>query len=212
MLARLEQFYGPFRRATVIENARSRQIFHTGPKQQLVLSAGRFWDAAKNIESLVAVAPYIDAPIAVAGETAGPYGNVARVRYLQMLGSLDSATLAAWYSRAAVYALPARYEPFGLTALEAALSGCALILGDIPSLREVWGTAARFVPPGDTDYLRDTLNEFLANQSLRERFAARAMSRARHFTPSRQVHEYLTLYRLLLARTPRRRAGACRPG
>ncbi len=36
--------------------------------------------------------------------------------------------------------LPARYEPFGLSVLEAALSGCALVLGDIPSLRESGAT------------------------------------------------------------------------
>jgi glycosyltransferase involved in cell wall biosynthesis len=94
-----------------------------------------------------------------------------------------------------------------LTALEAAHSRCALILGDIPSLREVWGAAARFVPPGDHSYLRDTLNEFLANESLRERFATRAAARARHFTPRRQVHEYLAIYRLLLGEATGVRAG-----
>jgi glycogen(starch) synthase len=46
--------------------------------------------------------------------------------------------------------LPARYEPFGLSVLEAALSGCALVLGDIASLREVWGGAACYVRPGDS--------------------------------------------------------------
>ena len=61
--------------------------------------------------------------------------------------------IADWYARASIYALPARYEPFGLSALEAALSGCALVLGDIPSLREVWGDAALFVAPDDTDAL-----------------------------------------------------------
>ena len=34
------------------------------------------------------------------------------------------------------------YEPFGLSILEAAASGCALVLGDIPTLRENWSEAA----------------------------------------------------------------------
>ena len=62
-----------------------------------------------------------------------------------------------WMARAAIYALPARYEPFGLTALEAGLSGCALVLGDIPSLREVWGETACFVPPDDRDAVIEVL-------------------------------------------------------
>ena len=53
--------------------------------------------------------------------------------------------------RAAIYALPARYEPFGLSILEAALSGCALVIGDIPSLREIWADAALFVPSDGHD-------------------------------------------------------------
>ena len=57
--------------------------------------------------------------------------------------------LARKMAEASIYALPARYEPFGLSALEAALSGCALVLGDIPSLREIWGPAAIYVPADD---------------------------------------------------------------
>ena len=44
--------------------------------------------------------------------------------------------------------LPARYEPFGLSILEAALSGCALVLGDLPSLRELWDRRGDVRPAG----------------------------------------------------------------
>jgi hypothetical protein len=63
------------------------------------------------------------------------------------LGELPRDALAARAGAASIYALPARYEPFGLSVLEAALSGCALVLGDIASLRETWGDAAVYVPP-----------------------------------------------------------------
>src|SRR5690625_7216151 len=36
-----------------------------------------------------------------------------------------------WLRQASVFVMPSRYEPFGLSVLEAALSGCALILSDI---------------------------------------------------------------------------------
>ena len=55
---------------------------------------------------------------------------------------------------AAIYALPARYEPFRLEVLEAAAPGCALVLGDIASLRELWDGAALFVAPDDDRALR----------------------------------------------------------
>ena len=197
-LRALERYYGPFRQARVIHNARSYKLFNTARKEPLVLAAGRLWDGAKNIAALAAVASQVAAPIAVAGAIEGPDGQTATVPGVRLLGSLGPEQLAGWYARAAVYALPARYEPFGLTAVEAALSGCALVLGDIDSLREVWGAAARYVHPDDHVGLRETLNELLANDLLRDRLAARAMGRARQLKPSRLGQAYLGVYRSLI--------------
>jgi glycosyltransferase involved in cell wall biosynthesis len=204
-LGELERLYGPFRRSAVVFNARDRRHFTAGNKERVVLSAGRLWDRAKNVEALASVAPGLAAPVVVAGQARSPDGNTATFSNITLLGPLDATELADWYSRAAIYALPARYEPFGLTALEAAMSGCALVLGDIASLREVWGPAARYVHPEDHERLRDTLNELIANDSLRKRSAARAMARARQFTPARQAHRYKALYLELLGRQDRPR-------
>ncbi len=202
MLGELERYYGPFHQAAVIHNARSGRSFTSGRKERLVLCAGRLWDEAKNVGALVAVAPRIAAPVIIAGETVGSHGENVDFPGVTPLGCLGSAELARWYTRAGIYALPARYEPFGLTALEAALSGCALVLGDLDSLREVWGAAARYVAPDDHEALRDTLNELLANDSLRNRLAARAMARARQFTPARFASQYMDLYRQVQCASP----------
>jgi glycosyltransferase involved in cell wall biosynthesis len=116
------------------------------------------------------------------------------------VGRLSSNDLAAWYARAAIYALPACYEPFWLSALEAALSGCALVLGDIPSLREVWADAAVFVPPNEPKRLESALRELIETPSLRERMAELARSRARNYTPVRMASEYMASYKLALER------------
>jgi glycogen(starch) synthase len=211
-LREFECLYGPFRRSVVVLNARDWRRFSAGRKQPMVLAAGRVWDRAKNIEALAAVAPQLPLPVCVAGATAGPGGENTQFSGLHILGPLDPAELAKWYSRAAIYALPARYEPFGLTALEAAMSGCALVLGDIASLHEVWGPAARYVPPEDHECLRDTLSELAANDSLRGHFAARAMARARHFTPARQARQYIGLYQEMLGSGRAGRSGYPQPG
>src|SRR5204863_1804155 len=83
------------------------------------------------------------------------------------LGRLSPDAMADWYARAAIFALPAYYEPFGLGPLEAALSGCALVLGDIASLREVWGDAALFVAPGSDRELESTLRTLIRDPGLR---------------------------------------------
>ncbi|ATB28887.1 glycosyltransferase family 4 protein [Melittangium boletus] len=200
MLAATERLHGPLRASRVIPNARRAEAFRPGPKEDFVLAAGRLWDEAKNLAALDAVAPGLPFPVWVAGETQHPGGGSARAPHVRSLGTLAPWELAGWMGRAAVYAMPARYEPFGLSILEAALAGCALVLGDIPSLRELWGDAARFVHPDDEDGLADALRGLMRHRAQREGLAVRARSRALTFTPRRMVEAYLELYATLNAR------------
>ena len=121
------------------------------------------------------------------------------------MGLLSAADLCGWYGRASIYALPARYEPFGLSALEAALSGCALVLGDIASLHEVWGDAAIFLPSCDAAAWRDALACLAADAGARQELGRRARRRALEFTPQRMAAAYLSCY---LA-TVRQKEGVC---
>jgi glycosyltransferase involved in cell wall biosynthesis len=105
---------------------------------------------------------------------------------------------------AAIYCAPARYEPFGLSILEAGLSGCALVLGDIPSLRELWDGAAVFVNPNEPDALWAAISELIANPPYREKVARRARFRALEFSPARMASRYESIYQTLLSSRPQR--------
>lgn len=170
----------------VIYNGRSPARFTRATKEPFVFAAGRLWDDAKNAAALAHIAPSLSWPVVLAGE-----GDIAGCRGL---GKLSSDEIAGWYARAAIYALPARYEPFGLSALEAALSGCALVLGDIPSLREIWGDAALFVSPDDRASLRATIEALIGNQALRVEMSRRSHARALTFDAGAMTQSYLDLY------------------
>jgi glycosyltransferase involved in cell wall biosynthesis len=107
---------------------------------------------------------------------------------------LSAAAIGEWYARASIYALPARYEPFGLSVLEAASAGCALVLGDIPSLRENWDGAALFVPPDDHCALTAAINDLINDPRRRALLAQGAVTRASRFSLGRMVDEYAALY------------------
>nr|WP_223646558.1 glycosyltransferase family 4 protein [Corallococcus sp. EGB] len=193
-----------FPTARVIPNARCPTRFPPSRKERFVLAAGRLWDEAKNLAALEAVAPGLPCPVHVAGDALHPGGGAAATtRSTRPLGHLPPPVLARWMARAPVYALPARYEPFGLSALEAALAGCALVLGDIPSLREVWGDAACFVPPEDPRALARALRFLINHPKERRALAARGRARALTFNPGRMAEAYLELY-ASLARLERR--------
>lgn len=205
MLGALERHYGPLAETAVIPNGRSTAPFVPLQREKapFILAAGRLWDEAKNLQSLAGVAAGLPWPVYLAGDAAHPNGARATFDNVRLLGHLPQPALAAKLARASIYALPARYEPFGLSALEAGLAGCALVLGDIASLREVWGEAALFVAPDDTEALHRTLTRLIEREDLRREFGKRAYARAREYSPERMAAAYLQLYRQLLkARVP----------
>jgi glycosyltransferase involved in cell wall biosynthesis len=199
MMAALCRHYGPLPRATVVYNGRDVRQFRATAKEPMLFSAGRLWDEAKNLEALESVAPRLPWPVFVAGENHHPDGGEARPHHTRLLGRLSQRALAAWLGRASIYVLPARYEPFGLSVLEAALSGCALVLGDIPSLRELWRNRAVFVPPDDPEALEDALVRLIEDPDRRNALAAGARSRAIERTTERMVEGYLAAYGEVLA-------------
>jgi glycosyltransferase involved in cell wall biosynthesis len=196
--------------AQAIYNGLNRDAFRAGEKEGFVLSAGRLWDEGKNVHALAEVAPRLFWPVYLAGESRSFDGTTATLMNCNLLGKLKRAELCDWYSRAGIYALPARYEPFGLSILEAALSGCALVLGDIPSLREIWQDTAIFVPPEDVQGLEAALCRLIVDPLYRTRMSQLAFRRAREFSQSKMVDGYLSLYQRALAKYGRdRRRQAC---
>jgi len=199
MLRALETEYGRCWHATVIPNALGTAAAQPAlRKQPAILSAGRVWDEGKNICAVCAIADRVGWPVWIAGDArTDRNARDLGLGAAQYLGWLTPEALTDRYARAAIYALPARYEPFGLSVLEAARARCALVLGDIPSLRENWDGAAIFVPSDDSDALRGALTRLIDDGALRDELASRAWLRARDFNIDRMADAYLEAYRAL---------------
>lgn len=188
--------------ARVVYNGRHSADFRCADKQPFIFSAGRLWDDAKNIAALTRVAPSLPWPVHFAGDTCER--GVADTGNCVFLGQLTPIEMANTFASASIYALPAKYEPFGLSILEAALSGCALVLGDIPTLRELWQDCAVFVPPGDSEALRCELERLIHDPCLLSKVASAARRRALEFPPSRTISAYRDAYRTACAVFARR--------
>lgn len=197
MLESLERHYGPIGDGAVIHSAR-RPMPHTSARKEAhIFAAGRLWDDAKNLAALGRVAREVPWPIHVGGAVQAPTGAYASIPDVDLLGALTPRALSSWFRRSAVFVLPARYDPSALTVLDAARAGCALVLGDIPSLRELWDDAALFVPPGDDAALADALRSLATDGGLRTTMARAARHRAHAYSYERCVREYLLAYRVL---------------
>jgi glycogen(starch) synthase len=195
--------YGLLPRTRVIPNGRSLDFFSPRPKEKFILSAGRLWDEAKNVRAVCACSSELPWPVCVAGETHHPNGSSSTgagdVQNVRCLGKLAQGEMAGWLGRAAIYAAPAKYEPFGLSILEAALSGCALVLGDIPSLRENWNDAAIFVNPSDAVELGRQLRLLIENDPARTELGQLARERALRFDIRNTARSYREAYEAVLS-------------
>jgi glycosyltransferase involved in cell wall biosynthesis len=197
MLDALARPYGLPRGGDIVRNGCAPGRRAAAPKEDFVLAAGRLWDEGKNLAALDAAAALLSWPVYLAGDPRHPSGRRFASKAAQALGPLAPPVLAEWMARAAIYALPARYEPFGLSILEAAASGCALILGDIPSLRELWQDAAVFVPPDDPGAIAASIDRLIGDRERRSLLAAAALRRARRYSATRMARGYARIYREL---------------
>ena len=181
MLAEIRRIYGV--EGQVIPNFVEKSGTRC-TKEPFVFAAGRVWDEAKNLGALERCAPRLSWPVRIAGEGSS-------------LGYLGPAEIERWHARASIYAWPAKYEPFGLSVLEAAQHGCALVLGDISSLRENWDGAAHFVSCEDS--LVSTIERLIADSELRLKWSRRARKRSERFTESFTANAYSAAYAEVLS-------------
>lgn len=194
MLDRLNELYGPLSDVDFIYNARDAGNFNSADKEELIFSMGRLWDEAKNIRSLSEISGQLSWPVYVAG-AGREQSNSENITFLDQIAP---EKVAEWLGRTSIYVMPARYEPFGLSVLEAALSGCALVLGDIPTLREIWGSAALYADPGNPHELRHRIKSLIENPFRRKQMAQKAEKRARFYSPDRFAEQYLDVYKKLM--------------
>jgi glycogen synthase len=190
LLDELKRLYRPRCVCRAIPNGMAPVGLAPGPKEPFVLGVGRVWDEAKNLAALERIAPRLGNRVVIVGDGSP-------------LGRLDTEEIRDLYARAAVFAAPGLYEPFGLAALEAGLAGCALVLGDLATYREVWGEAATYVDPTDDDTLVRELAWLLDEPRERDRRGRAARERALTYSRERMAVSYLDLYHGLAARTDR---------
>lgn len=206
MLRAIQRHYLQPRVARVIHNGRDPRLFDPHrEKENVVLSVGRIWDQAKQVSLLLQQEQSL--PVWMVGSQEHPEGLPGgfvennKGSAIQFLGAKSEDELIDLYARAGVYAATARYEPFGLAAVEAAFSGCALILNDIDSLRELWGDAGYYFCRNSSQSLAKAIRELGCNSELRREYAQRAYQHAmKHFQAERMVEEYEALCRNLVAR------------
>jgi glycosyltransferase involved in cell wall biosynthesis len=132
-----------------VDQIREARPFELLPQEEIILSVGRL-EAYKGADRLIGALPHLPPRYRLVLIGEGPARSTleslvrklniqGRVRFL---GSVERSELERWYRTAAVYVSFSAHEAFGLTLLEAAAAGSAVVASSIPAHREV----ARYAP------------------------------------------------------------------
>jgi glycosyltransferase involved in cell wall biosynthesis len=190
----LADVYGFLPHLRVIFNASALPPHVEHSKQEFVFAAGRWWDDAKNANVLDQAAGRAPWPVLMAGATQGPNGSSVTLFNAVALGLLSAQETRSHMARAAIFAAPSIYEPFGLAVLEAAGLGAALVLSELDTFRELWDGAALFVDPADPAAWIHAVSHLAANTDQRSALGERARLRAATYSPERHCRALLSVY------------------
>ncbi|GJE40892.1 glycosyltransferase family 4 protein [Methylobacterium soli] len=165
-----------------------------------VVTAGALWDRGRNLAALDRVAEILPVPVQASGSLEGPDGERISLPSIQHLGPLSAADFADRLAGRPIFASLAHYEPFGPAVLEAAQAGCALVLSDIPTFRELWVDAAILVPPDDPGAAGRAIIGLLADRDLRRQSGEAARARSEDYGPEAALDGIAAVYATLGAR------------
>jgi len=143
-----------------------------------VLELARTWATVARAGWQLELVGEFDADPAYAREVraalaGAPEGSVV------LRGAVDDAELAAAYAAATLFAMPSRYEGYGIAFAEALAHGLPVLgcaVGPVPAL--VGPEAGLLVPPNDAPALAAALARLMGDPALRAHMAAAARARA----------------------------------
>lgn len=104
------------------------------------------------------------------------------------------------YEHCAAYVFPSLSEGFGLPGLEAMMHGAPVVSSNATCLPEIYGEAAHYFDPSDTQSMADAINEVLTDKSLRQELIRNGAAQTKKYSWRRTAEQTLAAYERILNR------------
>lgn len=102
------------------------------------------------------------------------------------------------YEHCAAYIFPSLSEGFGLPGLEAMMHGAPVVSSNATCLPEVYGDAAHYFDPTNTESMADAINEVLSDKNLRRELVQKGAAQAKKYSWQRMAEQTLAVYEQVL--------------
>ena len=131
-------------------------------------------------------------------ETNEQYFNEKGYRNIHFTGFIEDAQRDWLYTHAKAYVFPSLMEGFGLPGLEAMGYGAPVVSSNATCLPEVYGDAAHYFDPRNTDAMAAAINEVISNESLRQELIKKGHAQLQKYSWKRMAEETLAVYQQAL--------------
>ncbi|MDL2341602.1 MAG: glycosyltransferase family 1 protein [Patescibacteria group bacterium] len=163
----------------------------------------------KNLERLLAAFALLQAQrpalhLVLAGRTDVNYLRIAelvktkQIKNVVFTDFVTDGQLRWLYENCAAYVFPSLSEGFGLPGLEAMQHGAPVVSSDATCLPEVYGDAAHYFDPTNTQAMADAINEVLTDTNLRNRLVEAGHLKAQAYSWRRMAEQTLAVYNSVL--------------
>ena len=146
-----------------------------------------------------------DCKLVIAGRTGWKSEATYRERELSkytddilFAGKVSDTELIQLYNQAELFIYPSLFEGFGLPPLEAMSCGLPVILSDTSSLKEIAGSAAVLVKPGDAAGIRRAIIKIISDPAFRKVLSGNSIAQAARFNWKKTAQKTLELYNSIL--------------
>lgn len=123
---------------------------------------------------------------------------VKGVKNLLFTGFVTEGQLRWLYERCEAYVFPSLSEGFGLPGLEAMQHGAPVVASRATSLPEVYGDAARYFDPFNTQAMADAVDEVLTDKKLRAGLIKRGHEQVEKYSWRQMAEQTLDVYKQVL--------------
>ncbi|HET7060339.1 MAG TPA: glycosyltransferase family 1 protein [Candidatus Saccharimonadales bacterium] len=120
------------------------------------------------------------------------------IRGVYFAGFANEGRLRWLYENCAAYVFPSLSEGFGLPGLEAMTHGAPVVSSNATCLPEIYGDAAHYFDPLDTQAMADAINEVLTDKDLRAGLIRRGREQAKKYSWQRMAEQTLSVYEQIL--------------
>ncbi len=114
------------------------------------------------------------------------------------IGFVSDEELKWLYENAECYVFPSLSEGFGLPGLEAMAHSCPLVSSNATCLPEVYGDAALYFDPANTEDMAEKINDVITDKKLREQLIVKGHKQIKKYSWRRMAEETLTIYQSVL--------------